>query len=302
MTTGTKIDEKLDGADNFRAWKYRVTLLLEEHELDKFIIEEVQEPQGDEAKEKYKKDMVRAKRIIADSIKDHLIHHISSLSSPKQMMDTLTRLFEGSNINRRMTLRSQLKNVKMQNSETIHSYFSRVNQIKEQIEAIGDSVEGEEMVMTTLNGLPRSWDAFIQGICSRKKLPKFSRLWEDCNQEEARTTAREEKMADEDQALAAHTRKGKNKKEHSLPKKFKMGQRDNSKIRCYCCQELGHFVRDCPLIMEIKNKKGSKRHQAHTLKMMSLPRRLQSKMNQVMRIMFLSQPSQVLLLMEVTLG
>jgi hypothetical protein len=116
MTTRTKIYEKLDGADNFRSWKYRVTLLLEEHELDKFIIEEVQEPQVDEAKAKYKKDMVRAKRVIADSIKDHLIHHLSSLSSPKQMMDTLTRLFEGSNINQRMTLRSQLKNVKMQNS------------------------------------------------------------------------------------------------------------------------------------------------------------------------------------------
>jgi hypothetical protein len=148
MTTGTKIDEKLDGADNFRAWKYGVTL-LEEHGLDKFIKEEVQVPQGDEAKEKYKKDTVRAKMIIADSIKDHLIHHISSLSSPKQMMDTLTCLFEGSNINRRMTLRSQSKNVKMQNSETIHSYFSRMNQIKEQIKAIGDLVEGEEMVMTT---------------------------------------------------------------------------------------------------------------------------------------------------------
>jgi hypothetical protein len=120
------------------------------------------------------------------------------------------------------------------------------------------------MVMTTLNGLPRSWDAFIQGICSRKKLPKFNRLLEDCNQEEARTTAREEKMANEDQSLAAQTKKGKNKKEHSLPKKFKMHQRDNSKIRCYYCQELGHFVRDCPLIMEIKNKKGSKRHRAHT--------------------------------------
>jgi hypothetical protein len=124
--------------------------------------------------------MVTTKRIIANSIKDHLIHHVSSLSSPKQMMDTLTRLFEGSNINRRMTLRSQLKNVKMHNSETIHSYFSRVNQIKENIEAIGDSGEGEEMVMTTLNGLPRSGDAFIQGIYSRKKLPKFNRLWEYC--------------------------------------------------------------------------------------------------------------------------
>jgi hypothetical protein len=90
-----------------------------------------------------------------------------------------------------MTPRSQLKNVKMQNSKTIHSYFSRVNQIKEQIEAIGDSVEGEETMMSTLDSLARSWDAFIQVIFSRKKLPKFSRLWEDCDQEEARKTARE---------------------------------------------------------------------------------------------------------------
>jgi hypothetical protein len=73
-------------------------------------------------------------------------------------------------------------------------------------------------------------------------------------------------MADEDQAIASHTRKGKKKKENYLPKKFKMGQRDNSKIICYCCHELVHFVRDSPLIVEIKNNKGSKRHQSHTTK------------------------------------
>ena len=47
--------------------------------------------------------------------------------------------------------------------------------------------------MTTLNGLPRSWDAFIQGICARKKLVKFSRLWEELSQEEARIAAQEER-------------------------------------------------------------------------------------------------------------
>jgi hypothetical protein len=67
------------------------------------------------------------------------------------------------------------------------------------------------MVMTTLNGLPSSWDSFIQGICSRRKLIKFSRLWEDCTQEEARLVAREEKLRDENQYLVAHTRKGKSK-------------------------------------------------------------------------------------------
>ena len=55
-------------------------------------------------------------------------------------------------------------------------------------------MENVEIVMTTLNGLPRTWDSFIQGICGRNKLVKFSRLWEECSQEEARIVAREEKM------------------------------------------------------------------------------------------------------------
>jgi hypothetical protein len=41
MTTSTKIDENLEGAENFIAWKYRVGLLLEEHNLEMFFEEEV---------------------------------------------------------------------------------------------------------------------------------------------------------------------------------------------------------------------------------------------------------------------
>ena len=85
------------------------------------------------------------------------------------MFDSLTKLLEAKNINRKMTLRNQLKNVKIQNVETIQSYFTRVSQIKEQLEAVEEEVENGEIVMTTLNGLPRSWDSFIQGICDRRK-------------------------------------------------------------------------------------------------------------------------------------
>jgi hypothetical protein len=89
MTFNTKLDEKLEGADKFRAWKYRVMLILEENDLEGFV-KEVPEPEGDEAKEKHKKNLVREKRIIADSIKDHLIPHVSSLKTPKKMSDALS--------------------------------------------------------------------------------------------------------------------------------------------------------------------------------------------------------------------
>jgi hypothetical protein len=82
----------------------------------------------------YKKDMVRAKIMIANSIKDHLIPQMASKNTPKDMFDALTRMYEGNNINQNMSLRTQLKNTKMQKGEIVHDYFSRISQFKEQLE------------------------------------------------------------------------------------------------------------------------------------------------------------------------
>ena len=82
-----------------------------------------------------------------------------------------------------MNFRNQLNNVKIQNAETIQPYFTRFSQVKEQLEVVDEEVEYAKIVMITLNGLPRSWDSFIQGICARRKLITFGRLWEECSQE-----------------------------------------------------------------------------------------------------------------------
>ena len=70
-----------------------------------YISGEVPILEGDEAKALHKKNLVKAKRIVAYSIKDHLIPQVSSLKTPKDMFDSLTKLFEGKNINQKMTLR-----------------------------------------------------------------------------------------------------------------------------------------------------------------------------------------------------
>ena len=70
MTNSTKLDENIEGAENFRAWKYRTMLILEEHDLDGFIKEEVKDLEGEEANSKHKKDIIKVKRIISNFIKD----------------------------------------------------------------------------------------------------------------------------------------------------------------------------------------------------------------------------------------
>ena len=60
--------------------------LFEENELDTYICREVLVRKGDEAKSLkalHQKNLVKAKKIIADSIMDHLIPQVSSLKTPK---------------------------------------------------------------------------------------------------------------------------------------------------------------------------------------------------------------------------
>ena len=50
---------------------------------------------------------------------------------------------------------------------TIILYKGLSNQ--EQLEVVDGEVENVEIVITTLNGLPGSWDSFIEGMCAIRK-------------------------------------------------------------------------------------------------------------------------------------
>ena len=62
MTNNTKVDEKLEGVDNFKAQKYKMLLILEENDLEEYVEKQVAEPKGDEVKDKHKNNIVKEKK------------------------------------------------------------------------------------------------------------------------------------------------------------------------------------------------------------------------------------------------
>jgi len=200
MTYVVCLEDRLEGASNFNSWKARILFILEDNELESHLKDK---PEEIDDTKKYNRNERRAKRILIDYVKDHLIPHIARLESAKKMFDALVELFESKNNSRMLT-----------SSNTITSYLMKVSQLRDQLVVIEDLVNDKELVTITLNGLPPSWEPFIQGVCDRDKFPKFDKLWVDCVQEETGLISKnslQRPIDDEEQALASHAQKGKEK-------------------------------------------------------------------------------------------
>ena len=71
------VEDKLEGAIKFNSWKARLLYIMEENEIEDHLTNDSIVSKVEAEKVKYKKDERKAKRILMDSVKDHLIPQIA---------------------------------------------------------------------------------------------------------------------------------------------------------------------------------------------------------------------------------
>ena len=60
MAPSTKLEDKIEGIENYQAWKYIIGVILRENDIEKYIEEEIAKTDEVEAKEKHKRDLIMA--------------------------------------------------------------------------------------------------------------------------------------------------------------------------------------------------------------------------------------------------
>ena len=127
------------------------------------------------------------------------------------MYDALKNMFESTNTLRALTLKSRLQHIKMTKVDTVATFFMTISEIRDQLGAIRETISDRELVLTTLNALPRHWEPFLQSISGRGDLPGFDCLWANYTQEETKLIVRgvQDSPHDDKHALASHTKKGR---------------------------------------------------------------------------------------------
>jgi hypothetical protein len=188
------------------------------------------EPQNFAVMEKFKDSDINSMNIIVEYIKHHLIPYISHLDSSKKMYDALTNLFSVRNIGQIMSLKNELCVMKMNDDDNITSYFVRISQLRDQLQAIEEIILEKELVNIVLNGLPKMWDAFVASMNTRKEYSTFEELWTCRAQEESRINAKEKpKNKYDDQAFTARFKNFRNKRNFGSKRKTNQ-EKDISEI------------------------------------------------------------------------
>ena len=74
--------------------------------------------------------------------------------------------------------------MKLNKDEGVGSFFTKIAQVRDQLIAIGITVDDDDLVQTVVDGLPSSWETFMESISGHENQPTFERLWHDFIEEE----------------------------------------------------------------------------------------------------------------------
>jgi hypothetical protein len=256
-----RVEDRLAGASNWSPWKARSVFVLEDLELWDIVQATVHVPPATAPVllAEFRKRNNKAKRTICDAVRDHIIPHLTRKAYAFEMSASLCKLYENSNQNRKMVLYDRLRGIHMLKDESVTSFLGRYTQIRDELGAVGEVVDPDSMVRTTLNSCTKPWGPFVRGIVAREIMPTWERLWDDFVQEETRLiseTFGQQQTLQGDEDLALWT-KGKKKTDRGGRKGPKFGvppkgessggqKRDMNTVRCFACREMGNHAGQCP--------------------------------------------------------
>jgi hypothetical protein len=103
----------------------------------------------------FKKNNIKAKRIICDVVRDHIIPHLTSKDYAYEIWASLCRLYHSPNYNWKMVLQDKLRSIQMLDFETVTSYLGIFTQIRDELAAVEEIVNPEFLVRTTLNNFSK---------------------------------------------------------------------------------------------------------------------------------------------------
>jgi hypothetical protein len=180
----------------------------------------------------FKKKQQEAFADIVLNLSPSQLPHISS-DNPKELWDTLEAIHTARGVASRLTLRRSFWKLTKQPDQSMKSFIADARRLKHQLGDIGVTVGDEEMILVLTGGLPPSYDYLVVSLDATPE--------DDLTVEYVINRVLNEETRQENSSAV---KKRKNVAFSAIPAKH--GKRPVSEITCYCCNEKGHYMANCP--------------------------------------------------------
>lgn len=246
---------------NYAAWKFRVQVLLEEHELWDCVqtelgdLVELAERDNDTAAQRTEKNALREKRkkrerkcksMLISRIHDSQLEYVQDKATPKQVWDALKRVFERKSIASRMHLKRQMLSMRFDGGR-LQDHFLRFDKLLREYRGTGAAMEDLDAVCHLLLTLGPAYSTVVTAL---ETMPEENLTMEfvKCRllDEETKQKSVDSEKFPSNSDTAAFS-----------------GTKQQKKIRCFRCKKEGHKLADCPEKKKPSEQKGHRSSKAN---------------------------------------
>jgi len=95
---------------------------------------------------------------------DEILPHIRGIINAHEIWQKLKSLYETTDELRVLLLSNELVALKMIKSDSVPSHITKMQELKDQLQAIGYNVEEKNLVTRLLSSLPKSYSNFVTSL------------------------------------------------------------------------------------------------------------------------------------------
>ena len=192
------------GTVGLKPWKFNMKMCLLQQEVWS-CIEERKSDEVKEEKSKASSDLAEDTRkeqlaftFIMLSLSESVQAVVRRCTTAKETWDALEIKYGGKDVEDRMELRQRLRDAKLKKGDKMLNHLARIQDNVEQLVAAGGELPEEEVVLTTLNSLPSTYDVVKVMLRTRGKAVTMDELQSILLAEERRCGQRESPMEAEE--------------------------------------------------------------------------------------------------------